>query len=114
MNQPDLFTGAELRDHGISAAERDRARMIELVDDAIDWFSKHGPSFSAEDVRSAFGPNIAGHPDFSKVIGGRIRAAALRGDIYTLGETIIAGRAKAHSRRILVWYGKSELWEGLT
>jgi hypothetical protein len=106
MEQPDLFTGAELRDFGIQAAEHDREQMTRLIDDAIDWYSKHGPGFTAEDVRTGFGPNISRHPDFSKVIGGRIRAAALRGDIFTLGETLIAGRPSAHSRRMLIWYGK--------
>ena len=106
MEQPDLFTGEQLRDFGMAAAEHDREQMIRLVDDKIDWLAKHGPRLTAEDVRAGFGPTISSHPDFSKVIGARIRAAALRGDIYTLGETIIAGRPSAHSRRMLVWYGK--------
>jgi hypothetical protein len=106
MEQPDLFTGDELRDFGIAAADRDRDLMIRLIDDAIDWRSKRGTGFTAEDVRTGFGPNISRHPDFSKVIGGRIRAAALRGDIYTLGETVTAIRPSAHSRRMLIWYRK--------
>jgi hypothetical protein len=52
------------------------------------------------------GRHLRGLDDVSKVIGGRLRAAAVRGDIYTLGETVIALRPEAHSRRMLVWYGK--------
>jgi hypothetical protein len=50
----------------------------------------------------------------SKVIGGRIRAAALAGTIYTRGETLTAQRTDAHSRRLLVWYPKPYIEEVLT
>ena len=106
MHQPDLFTGDELRDFGIEAAERDRDQMVRLVDGGIEWVAKQGGPFTAETIRAGFGPNIGRHPDLSKVIGARIRAAATRGDIYTLGETIIAKRPTAHSRRLLIWYPK--------
>ena len=109
MEQPDLFTGADLRDEGIARAERDREQMSRLVDDQIEWRAAQGAGFTAEDVRAGFGPNIGRHPDLSKVIGARIRAAAVRGDIFTLGETVIARRPKAHSRRMLVWYRKGHI-----
>jgi len=106
MEQPDLFTGDELRDYGIAAAERDRTLVVQAVDKAIEIVAHGGDGFTAEDVRSYLGRYVRDLDDVSKVIGGRIRAAAKRGDIYTLGETIIAHRPSAHSRRMLVWYGK--------
>jgi hypothetical protein len=106
MQQPDLFSGDELRDFGIEAAERDRDLVIQVIDDRIEYLARFGDAFTAETVRKGFGPNIQAHADISKVIGGRIRAAATRGAIYTLGETVTALRPSAHSRRMLVWYGK--------
>jgi len=106
MEQPDLFSGDKLRDFGIEAAERDRTLVIQAVDKALEIVAHAGDGFTAEDVRAYLGRYVRDLEDVSKVIGGRIRAAAVRGDIYTLGETIIALRASAHSRRRLVWYGK--------
>jgi hypothetical protein len=110
MNQPDLFSGDNLRDFGIEAAERDRNLIIREVDIAIDIYinmsTTFGTKFTAEDIRRVINANIRDWDDVSKVIGGRMRAAATRGDIYTLGETVIALRPEAHSRRMLVWYGK--------
>ena len=106
MEQPDLFTGDELRDMGIEAAERDRTLVIQAVDKALEICAAGGDGFTAEEVRAYLGRYVRDLEDVSKVIGGRIRAAAKRGDIYTLGETIIAIRPSAHSRQMLVWYGK--------
>jgi hypothetical protein len=106
MEQPDLFTGDELRDFGIQAAERDRTLMVQAVDKAIEICAAGGDGFTAEEVRAYLGRYVKDLEDVSKVIGGRIRAAATRGLIYTLGETVIALRPSAHSRRMLVWYGK--------
>ena len=106
MQQPDLFTGDELRDMGIEAAERDRTLVIQAVDKALEICAAGRYGFTAEELRPYLGRYVRDLDDVSKVIGGRIRAAAKRGDIYTLGETIIAHRPSAHSRRMLVWYGK--------
>jgi hypothetical protein len=115
MEQPDLFTGDELRDFGIAAAERDRTLVIQAVDKAIEmlastYMAHDGHArligFTAEHVRDYLGRYVKDLEDVSKVIGGRLRAAAVRGDIYTSGETVIAVRPSAHSRRMLVWYGK--------
>jgi hypothetical protein len=107
MNQPDLFSGDELRDFGIQAAERDRTLIIQAVDKAIDVCALGTiTGFTSDTVRSYLGKYVAELEDVSKVLGGRIRAAALRGDIYTLGETKYSARPSAHSRRMLVWYGK--------
>jgi hypothetical protein len=109
MTQPDLFTGAELRDFGIEAAERDRTLAIQAVDKAIEMIARtYLIGFTAEDVRERLGRYIAPLDDVSKVIGGRLRAAEQRGDIYTHGETRKATRPQAHARRMLVWYGKGE------
>ena len=115
MQQPDLFTGDELRDHGISAAERDRTLVIQAVDKAIETCAGGTiTGFTAETVRGLLGRYVADLEDVSKVIGGRMRAAALRGEIFTKGETRYAGRPEAHSRRMLVWYRKTEIEEVLT
>jgi antitoxin component HigA of HigAB toxin-antitoxin module len=106
MEQPDLFTGDELRDFGIAAAERDRILAIQAVDKAIEFAAWPGGPFTAEQVRDHLGRYTRDLEDISKVIGGRMRAAALRGEIFTLGETVRARRASAHSRRMLLWYGK--------
>ena len=84
----------------------DRDRLVQAVDKSIEVISGLGDGFTAETVRGMLGRYVRDLDDVSKVIGGRIRAAAKRGDIYTLGETIIAHRPSAHSRRMLVWYGK--------
>ena len=114
MQQPDLFTGAELRDHGISAAERDRTLVIQAVDVALRVCASGDDGFTAEDVRAYLGRYVADLEDVSKVIGGRIRAAAVRGDIYTTGETVTAKRPSAHARRMLVWHRKVDMMEVLT
>jgi hypothetical protein len=106
MEQPDLFTGAELRDHGIAAAEHDRTLVIQAVDTAIRICADGGDPFTAEDVRAYLGRYVRDLEDVSKVLGGRMRAAAIRGHIFTLGETNTAKRTDAHARRMLVWYGK--------
>ena len=110
MEQPDLFTGAQLRDFGIEAAELDRTLIIQAVDKAIEILASTAGNtlagFTAEDVRKVLGRYVRDLDDVSKVLGGRIRAAALRGDIFTLGETSTAKRTDAHARRMLVWYGK--------
>ena len=111
MEQPDLFTGDNLRDFGIAAAERDRALAIQAVDKAIEYAAWPGGPFTAESVRDQLGRYTRDLEDISKVIGGRMRAAAVRGDIYTKGETVKAHRADAHSRRLLVWYRKSDIME---
>jgi hypothetical protein len=106
MEQPDLFTGAQLRDFGIAAAEHDRTLIIQAVDKAIEICADGGDCFTAEDVRAYLGRYVRDLDDVSKVLGGRMRAAALRGHIYTLGETVTAKRTDAHARRMLLWYGK--------
>ena len=106
--QPDLFTGQQLRDWGIEAAERDRTLVIQAVDKAIELCAGGGTSgFTSDTVRQYLGKYVADLEDVSKVIGGRIRAAAARGDIHTRGETVTAKRPNAHARRMLVWYGKA-------
>jgi hypothetical protein len=111
MQQPDLFSGEQLRDFGIEAAERDRTLIIQAVDKAIEICADGGDCFTAEDVRAWLGRYVRDLEDVSAVIGGRMRAAALRGDIYTTGETVIARRPDAHSRRLLVWYRKADIME---
>jgi hypothetical protein len=106
MEQPDLFTGEQLRDYGIDAAQRDRTLIIQAVDKAIEVCADAGDPFTAEDVRAYLGRFVRDLEDVGKVLGGRMRAAALRGDIFTLGETNTAKRTDAHARRMLVWYGK--------
>ena len=106
MEQHDLFTGAELRDFGIKAAAHDRTLIIQAVDKAIEICAQGGDPFTAEDVRAWLGRYVRDLDDVSKVIGGRIRASAVRGAIYTLGETCTAKRTDAHARRMLLWYGK--------
>lgn len=108
MNQPDLFTGEQLRDYGIDAAERDRTLVIQAVDVALRVCAAGEDGFTAEDVRAYLGRYVADLEDVSKVIGGRMRAAGKRDEIYTRGETVIASRASAHARRMLVWYGKGD------
>lgn len=107
--QPDLFTGAQLRDYGIAAAERDRTLIVQAVDKAIEICAQTAghtlAGFTAEDVRAQLGRYVRDLEDVSAVIGGRIRAAAGRGDIATRGETVTAKRTDAHARRMLVWYG---------
>mgnify|MGYP000462106437 CR=1 FL=1 len=109
--QPDLFTGQQLRDWGIEAAERDRTLVIQAVDKALEYLIAQDVrtlvGFTAEDVRGMLGRYVRDLDDVSKVIGGRIRAAAARGDIHTRGETVTAKRPNAHARRMLVWYGKA-------
>ncbi len=114
MNQPDLFTGEQLRDYGISAAERDRTLAIQAVDVAIGQCCRLRASFTAENVRDILGRYVRDLDDVSKVIGGRIRAAAVAGTIWTKGETVRARRANAHARRMLVWYPKQDIEEVLT
>lgn len=106
MMQPDLFTGEELRDFGIAAAERDRTLVIQAVDTALAVCAAGDDPFTAEDVRAYLGRYVRDLEDVSKVIGGRMRAAAGRGEIYTRGETVTAKRTDAHARRMLVWYGR--------
>ena len=111
MMQPDLFSGPQLRDFGIDAAERDRTLIIQAVDTALAVCAGGDDGFTAEDVRALLGRYVRDLDDVSKVIGGRVRAAALRGDIYTRGETVTAKRPDAHARRMLVWYRKDDLLE---
>lgn len=111
MQQPDLFTGDELRDFGIAAATRDRTLVIQAVDTALRIVASGDDPFTAEDVRAYLGRYLRDLDDVGKVIGARIRAAAVRGDIWTGGETVIARRASAHSRRMLVWYRKRNVLE---
>ena len=106
MEQQDLFSGDELRDFGMQAAERDRTLIIQAVDKAIEICAHGGDCFTAEDVRAYLGRYVRDLDDVSKVIGGRIRAAALSGLIYTRGETVLAKRPDAHARRMLLWYRK--------
>jgi hypothetical protein len=108
MQQPDLFTGEQLRDAGIAAAEHDRTLVIQAVDKAIELLASmmRSEGFTAGDVRMMLGRHVRDLEDVSKVIGGRIRAAAVRGEIYTDGKTVKTLRAPAHSRRVLVWYAK--------
>jgi len=111
MQQPDLFTGQQLRDFGIEAAERDRTLVVQAVDIAVRTCASGDDGFTAEDVRAYLGRYVRDLDDVSKVIGGRIRAAALSGLIYTRGETVLAKRPDAHSRRMLVWHRKPTVQE---
>jgi hypothetical protein len=105
MEQPDLFTGEQLRDFGIEAAEHDRTVVIQAVDTSIRICADiMDDGFTAEDVRAALGRYVADLPEVSKVIGGRMRAAAMSGLIHTRGETQTAKRTDAHARRMLIWY----------
>ena len=114
MQQPDLFTGEQLRDFGIDAAERNRTLISQAVDIAIGRCVYAGDGFTAETVRGELGRYVRDLPDVSKVIGGRMSAAAHAGSIYTRGETVNARRPDAHARRMLVWYRKANLLEVLT
>ena len=111
MEQPDLFAGAQLRDLGIAAAERDRVLVVQAVDVAISTLVARGRAFTAEDVRAALGRYVRDLDDVSKVIGGRIRKAATAGLIHTTGATVTAARRDAHARRMLVWHPTSTLEE---
>jgi len=104
MKQPDLFTGADLRDSGIDAAERDRTLVVQAVDVAISTLVARGRAFTAEDVRATLGRYVRDLEDVSKVIGGRMRKAATAGLIHTTGATVTAARRDAHARRMLVWH----------
>jgi hypothetical protein len=104
MKQPDLFTGEQLRDFGIEAAEHDRTLVIQAVDTSIRTCAAGDDPFTAEDVRAYLGRYVADLPEVSKVIGGRMRAAAVAGLIHTRGETQTATRTDAHARRMLIWY----------
>ena len=90
MHQPDLFTGPQLRDFGIAGAERDRTLASQAVDIAVRTCAEGDDGFTAEDVRAYLGRYVRDLDEVSKVIGGRIRAAALTGLIYTRGETVLA------------------------
>jgi hypothetical protein len=109
--QQPLFDGPFLRDAGIAAAERERTIIVQAVDTSIRLRADLGEGFTAEDVRRYLGRYVRDLEDVSKVIGGRMRAAAVAGQIYTKGETILATRPDAHSRRMLVWYGKRHVLE---
>jgi hypothetical protein len=111
MQQPDLFTGQQLRDFGIAAAERDRTIASQAVDLAVRACAEGDDGFTAEDVRAYLGRYVRDLDEVSKVIGGRIRAAALSGLIYTRGETVLAKRPDAHARRMLLWYRKPTVQE---
>jgi type IV secretory pathway protease TraF len=111
MNQPDLFTGEQLRDFGIESAEWERTLVIQAVDTAIRVCATGDDAFTAEDVRAYLGRYVRDLEDVSKVIGGRIRAAATSGLIHTRGETVTAKRPDAHARRMLVWYRTRDLKE---
>jgi len=103
--QTNLFDGPQLRDAGIAAAERDRTLVIQAVDVGIRFAAANADGgFTAEDVRANLGRYVRDLEDVGKVIGGRMRAAAGRGEIHTRGETVTARRADAHARRMLVWY----------
>jgi hypothetical protein len=104
MQQPDLFTGEQLRDFGMTAAEHDRTLACQAVDTAIRVCAAGDDGFTAEDVRAYLGRFVRDLPDVSKVIGARTRAAAVAGLIHTRGETVTAKRPNAHARRMLVWY----------
>jgi hypothetical protein len=108
MQQPDLFTGDDLRDFGIQAAERDRTLIIQAVDKALEVCAAGDDPFTAEDVRAYLGRYVRDHEDISKVIGGRIRAAAVADLIETDGATVQARRPEAHARRMLLWRRKAE------
>jgi hypothetical protein len=111
--QHSLFDGPFLRDQGIAAAEADRTLVVQAVDKAIEVVAAGDDPFTAEDVRAYLGRYVRDLDDVSKVIGGRIRAAATRGHIYTRGETVTAKRPGAHARRMLVWYRKRDVLEVL-
>lgn len=109
--QQPLFDGPFLRDSGIAAAERDRTLVVQAVDTSIRITADTTDGFTAEDVRRYLGRYVRDLDDVSKVIGGRMRAAAVAGLIWTKGETITATRPDAHSRRMLVWYQKRDVLE---
>ncbi len=111
MQQPDLFSGEQLRDFGIEGAERDRTLVIQAVDTAIRTCAAGDDPFTAEDVRAYLGRYVRDLEDVSKVIGGRMRAAAVSGLIHTRGETQTATRTDAHARRMLIWYRTSTVQE---
>jgi hypothetical protein len=108
---PTLFDGPFLRDEGIAAAEHQRTIAVQACDTAIRMLASLDDPFTAEDVRHMLGRYAAELDDISKVIGGRMRAAAVAGLIYTTGSTTIATRPTAHARRILEWWGKRDIKE---
>jgi hypothetical protein len=108
MQNLTLFDGPTLRDAGIKLAEWERTLLCEAVDKAIGMLADACNRFTAEDVRSMLGHYVRDHQDISKVIGGRIRAAALADLIETDGATVQARRPEAHARRMLLWQGKAE------
>jgi hypothetical protein len=114
MQQPDLFTGEQLRDFGITAAERDRTLVSQAVDTAIRVCAAGDDGFTAEDVRAYLGRYVRDLDDVSKVIGARIRAAAVGGLIHTTGETVTAKRPDAHARRMLIWHRTIDIREVTT
>ena len=108
MGNLTLFDGPTLRDAGIKLAEWERTLICQAVDKAIEMLAGAGEPFTAEDVRSMLGQYVRDHEDISKVIGGRIRAAAVAERIETDGATVQARRPEAHARRMLVWRRKAE------
>jgi hypothetical protein len=108
-----LTLGEQLRDFGIAAAEHDRTLVIQAVDTAIRILADRGRAFTAEDVRGQLGRYVRDLDDVSKVIGGRIRKAAIGGLIHTTGETVTAARRDAHARRMLIWHPTATIEEAI-
>lgn len=102
--QNTLFDGPTARDAGIKSAEWERTLICQAVDKAVEMLADSGEHFTAEDVRAMLGRYVRDHEDISKVIGGRIRAAAVAGQIATDGRTVQARRPEAHARRMLLWH----------
>ena len=108
MENLTLFDGPTLRDAGIKLAEWERTLICQAIDRHISTLADAGEPFTAEDVRGRLSHHYREHEDISKVIGGRIRAAAVAERIETDGATVQARRPEAHARRMLVWRRKAE------
>lgn len=104
MEHLTLFDGPTLRDAGIKIAEWERTLICQAVDKAVEVLAGAGSTFTAEDVRELLGRYVRNHEDVSKVIGARLRAAAVAGQIATDGRTVQARRPAAHARRMLLWH----------
>lgn len=96
--QLDLFAALQARDEGMAAAEsasradHDRA----IIDQAIRTIGTTHDTFSSNDIRNYL-PDVA-----PPLIGARFLAAARRGDIERVGDTLASHKA-GHARRISTW-----------
>jgi hypothetical protein len=101
--QPDLFTGAALRDAGIAKVSASNPGWVQSAKDYIISLARLKGEITADDLRDVIVRGELETPRNPNAIGAAFKYAASSGLIRNTGRVTKSKHPSTHARRVLIW-----------